>query len=100
MRSLWEDGSSGLVRGSKTVVSYSYAWLSDVQPLLLVEKRQSGGVWVGIQHVLVCLALKMMSGGTAAPLALTHSIAVIHSCLPATTFQLDFSRMLTSALDV
>ncbi len=40
-----------------------------------------------------------VSGGIALPLALMHSIAVIHSCRPETTFQLDLSRILTRALD-
>lgn len=54
---------------------------------------------VGIQPVCVCLALKMSIGGRATPAALMHSIAVIHSCRPDTTFQLDFSRMFTNALN-
>jgi hypothetical protein len=49
--------------------------------------------------VFMCFALKMTRGGIATPAALIHSIAVIHSCWPCTTFQLDFSLILTSALD-
>ena len=78
---------------------HSNAWLPDVQPLLLVENRQSSGVSGGIQAEFVCFALKMISGGIATPAALIHSIAVIHSCLPLITFQLGFSRILTSAPD-
>lgn len=44
------------------------------------------------QQVLVCFALKINIGASASPAALIHSIAVIHSCRPCTTFQLDFSR--------
>jgi hypothetical protein len=88
-----------LDKGSNTVFSHSYAWLSDVYPLLLIENLQSGGVLVGIQAVLVCFAFKMTSGGIATPAALIHSIAVIHSCRPLNTFQLDCSRILTNALD-
>jgi len=49
------------------------------------------------QAVLVCYALKMIRGGIAAPAALTHFMAVIHSCRPAITFQLNFSRTLANA---
>jgi len=90
---------AGFVDSSKTVVNHLYAWLSDVQLLLLVENLQSGSVSVGLQAVFVCFALKMISGGTATPAALMHSIAVIHSCRPLITFQLDFSRILNNALD-
>jgi hypothetical protein len=83
-RRRWSDGSAGRVEGSKTVVSHSYVWLSDVQPLLLVEKRQSGGACAGIQPVLVCFALNIRRGGSAEPPALIHFIAVIHCCLPGT----------------
>lgn len=89
-----------LVAGSKTVVSRSYAWISDVQPLLLVENRQSRDVWAGIQAVLVCCASKIIKGDMAAPAAVTHSMAVIHSCRPAMTSQLDFSQTLTNALSL
>jgi len=89
---------SSLVDNSNTVVNHSYVWLSDVQLLLLVENRQSRGVSAGIHVVFVCFALKITSGGIATPAALTHSIAVIHSCWPFTTFQFDCSRMLTNVL--
>ena len=92
-------GSAGRITGSKTMVGHSYASLSDVQPLLLAENRHSGKAYVGIQAVLMCFALKMSSGGMALPPALMHSIAVIHACLPEITFQLEFSRTLTDALD-
>ena len=72
--------SAGFIDGSNTVVSHSYAWLSDVQLLLLVEKYQPGGVSIGTQAVFVSFALKIMSGRIATPAALIHSIAVIHSC--------------------
>ena len=91
--------STSCIDGTNTVVSYSNAWLSDVQPLLLVENLQSGGVLVGIQAVLVCFALKMTSGGIAMPVALIHSIAVIHSCQLLTTFQFNCLRILTNTLD-
>lgn len=87
------------MEGSKTVVSHSKAWLSDVQLLLLVEIRQFAVVSVGIHAVFVCFALEMINGGMALTAALTYSITVIHSCLPGITFQLDFSRTLISALD-
>lgn len=92
-------GSVGFVDCSKTVVSHSYAWLSDVQPLLLIKNLQLCGVSSGIQAVFVCFALKMTSGGIATLAALMHSIAIIHSCRPLMTFQLDCLRTLTSALD-
>jgi hypothetical protein len=74
------------------------AWPPDVQPLLLVGNRQSSGVYVGIQAMLVCCASKMINGGMAVPGPLTHSIAVIHPYLPNFTFRLDFSR--TSILEL
>jgi hypothetical protein len=69
--------SSDLVSGSKTVVSHSCRWLSEVQPLLLVEDRQLQDLRAGIRTVLVCCTLKMIRGGIATPAALTNSIAVI-----------------------
>jgi hypothetical protein len=71
-RSRWWVGSIGWVEGSNTVVSHSKAWLSDVQPLLLVENCQSEGVSFGIHAVFVCFASKMNNGGMAALAALTH----------------------------
>jgi hypothetical protein len=43
--------------------------------------------------------LGIIGSGMATPAALTHSIAVIHSCLPLITFQLESFRILTNALD-
>ena len=49
--------------------------------------------------MFMCFALKMMSGIIVTPAALIHLIAVIHSCRPYITFQLDFSLISTSALN-
>lgn len=83
-----EDGSQPLVRiavgRSATVTGRE----------LPVARRMAG-----IQAVLVCCALKMIRGGIAAPAALTHSMAVIHSCRPTMTFQIASSLTHTDALE-
>jgi hypothetical protein len=94
-----EPACDGWVCGSKAVVSHSQAWLSDIHPLSLVEKRHSGGAYASILAVLRCFALKIKSGGKAGPKALTHPIAVTHSCLPDTVCQMTLSRKSTNTLE-
>ena len=77
---------SGRVAGSKMVIIHSYICEAEVQPLLLVEKRQSEGVCAGIQTIFVYFALKMIKGGIASLAALMHSIEAIHSCWSDMTF--------------
>lgn len=50
--------SVGRIKGLDTVRSHSYAWLSDVQRLSVVENRQSNSVSASSQAVLVCFTLK------------------------------------------
>ncbi|KAF2716475.1 hypothetical protein K431DRAFT_325045, partial [Polychaeton citri CBS 116435] len=51
-----------------------------------------------MNSVLVCLAWKIKRGRTPIPEALTHSIAVIYSCLLPVCFQLLTLYSLTKAL--
>ena len=50
-------------------------------PLLLVEKCQFKKILESIQTKFVCCALKINNNNNIIPTTLTHSIAVIHSCL-------------------
>jgi hypothetical protein len=84
---LWlKDGNKPLVR---MAVRRPAAIASREPPVL----RRVGS----FQAVSVCYALEMIRGGIAAPAALTHLMAVIRSCRPAITFQLNFSRTLANA---
>ncbi len=60
MRRRRASGSIGRVDGSnsKQLRNHSNPWVSDVHPLLLVEKYQSSGVSGCMKAMLVCIALQ------------------------------------------
>ena len=76
-------GSAGRITGSKTMVGHSYASLSDVQPLLLVENRHSSNVYVGWYPNCIdvfCLEDEQRRNG---PPASTNALNCSYPRLPA-----------------